>query len=176
MLRRNTVILSLSMTAVGIILVAVSMFGLSAFAFVNPVLASSSPQNVGGNVLINSVCTISLTNTLIQFGGSAGVAPGTISTVNSVIDTNGGNIGSYIWAYAGNWVYASNTFGGTNTLWGATSSPLNPTNAVSSNTAIALPAPTLGNPTSNTIYFAVNVPVGTPAGTFQQSITITNTC
>lgn len=185
MLRRNTVMLSLSMTAVGIILVVVSLLSsLTGFAFVNPVSAATSNGLVTGNVIVNSACTISLTNTILQFGGSSGVPPGTTSSpANQVTDTNGGNANSYIWTDAGNWIGPQTTNNGnflySNTLWGATNSPVTAEvyNNTSTNTAIFLPAPTLGSAgTVNNIYFKVSVPIGTAAGTFLQQIVITNTC
>ena len=143
-------------------------------------LASQSASSVTGNVVVNSACTISLSNTLLSFGGSAGVAPGTLSAANVVLDTNDGNAPSWIWSAAGNWIGPQTSDTGnfleSNTVYGATSNPITPEASASANTVIFLPAPTLDSPTSNSIYFAVNVPVGTAAGVFLQTITITNIC
>lgn len=145
-----------------------------------PAFASQSASSVTGNVVVNSACTISISNTLLSFGGSAGVAPGTLSTANVVFDTNDGNAQSWIWSNAGNWIGPQTADNGnffvSNTLYGATSTPTISESLTSANTGIFLPAPSINQPTTNSIYFAVNVPVGTAAGVFLQTITITNIC
>jgi len=170
--------LSISVSAAAVAITIISLLsGLFGVAY-----AATSVGTVGGNVVVSAVCTISLTNTIIAFGGSSGVAPGTASSANQVLDTNDGNTQAWVWAYGGNWIGPSPQDNGnffvTNTLYGefGSSTPANALTLTSANTAIFLPAPSINAPTSNGIYFSVNVPVGVAAGTFQQAITITNTC
>jgi len=159
-----------------------SLWGANTFTANIIVTDTASTQNTVTNTLQYtaevSLCTISLSNTLIAFGGGSGIGSGTSSgIVNSILDTNGGNINAALWTYGGNWIGPQPTDNGNffvaNTLWSSTfnglGTPLQlPTGA---NTAIILPATS-----SNSIYFGVNVPTGASTGTFSQTITITNIC
>lgn len=178
MVSRNKVILSLSTAAIGVALVIISLFsGLVGTAYATP-----SAGTVGGNVLVTSVCTISLSNTVIAFGGAGGVPPGTSSSANQILDTNDGNTQAWVWTAGGNWIGPQTADNGnfyvTNTLYGLSglATPATPLTLTTANTQIFLPIPTLNSPTSNAIFYSVSVPVGAAAGTFQQAITVTNTC
>ena len=159
------------MAALASILSLVFFGSVSAFA--------SSSSNVAANVVVTSVCYTSPTPNSISFGT---MSPNTNAPTNVLVTDQdiGGNIASYLFVSGSTWSSGSNTFGISNTTWDASSqSSYTGTHlsATASNTAILIPAPTIGTPTtSNSIYFGLAVPTATPPGTYTQTITIENSC
>ena len=119
-----------------------------------------------------NACQISLSANAISFGN---ISPGAYWPTNVLVtDTNSGSANAYMGVYGSNWVLGSNSFGVSNTLW----SPIQqssytgtPLSATAANTAILVPAGS-----SNGIYFGLQVPTGTPAGSYPQTIVIENNC
>ncbi len=142
-------------------------------------LAYASNQvapNVIATATVPSSCAISLSPT----GGFtfASQAPGTntVTTPNSIVDTNGGNVGTFAWIYGSNWVGGASSFGVRNTTWsGASTTGYGSANALTTTTANTGLVVASGGGTA-TIYFGVGVPVGQAANTYTQNIVITNVC
>jgi hypothetical protein len=155
---------------------------------------SSSPSTVSASANIANTCFISLSNTAINFG--SGLVPGAgANTANAVTDNDiNGNVAANILVAGGIaqgavppftaadsiWQSGANSFGITNTVEdGATHASIvgnDVTNALV-DTAIQITAPTQGTPSqSKTIYFGLNIPGGTPAGTYTTNIIIENLC
>ncbi|MGC9190630.1 MAG: hypothetical protein ACP5FR_01825, partial [Candidatus Micrarchaeia archaeon] len=88
--------------------------------------------------------------------------------------SNTGNTTAYMFVYGGNWI-GPVQFGVSNTTWSAIANTpyLSATRLSSSptNTLILVP---YGS--SNSIYFGLGVPGGTPSGAYSQAITIENSC
>ena len=120
-----------------------------------------------------NVCNINLSPNTINFGT---LKPATsISTVNSIVDSNSGNAKAYLFIYGTKWSSANYNFGVSNTSWSAASNtPFSLAGKLLStafNTSIAVPPAG-----SNTIYLGVSVPSGQPSGSYTQTITIENSC
>ncbi len=132
------------------------------------------PKTLFGGVLpIQSTCTISLNVSSIDFGS---VGPGlSVSTLQGVKDTNTGNGNAYIFVYGGNWISGLLGFGVSNTSWSASSNTAYPVaNKLSGspvNTILSVPASG-----SNEIYFGLNIPPAQQAATYNQVITVENSC
>ncbi|MEM3791327.1 MAG: hypothetical protein QXL16_01185, partial [Candidatus Micrarchaeaceae archaeon] len=117
-------------------------------------------------------CTISLSSNTIEFGSMnpSSIAP----TTKSIIDDNTGNTKAYMFVYGYNWT-GPLSFGVSNTTWSAVANTLfssakRLTNTPT-NTSILVPAGS-----SNTIYFGLGIPGGTPPGSYSQNIVIENSC
>ena len=136
--------------------------------------ATSTNENVNANVVVPSTCYLGVTPNTISFGS---VPPGSSYPTNVLVtasDTNG-NVNSYLFVSGGNWI-ATSHFGVTNTSWDPTSQTTYAGTAlttVPTNTLIPL---SFGPSTSNDIYFGLNVPGGTAAGTYTQTITMYASC
>ncbi|MCL4375521.1 hypothetical protein M1394_01855 [Candidatus Marsarchaeota archaeon] len=130
---------------------------------------------ITANVVVSGVCEESFSPTNVVFG--AILPNGNHSTNIIVTSTNNGNEGAYIFISGGNWIDTSNaliSFGSTNTLWNAIAQTSYNGIGVSltpSNTQILVPAGSSAN-----IYFGLAIPGGQYAGTYNQLITIDNTC
>lgn len=149
--------------------------------YMNGLIIRSYPPNgimpylIQGNafpVSSPSTCTISLNQNSINFGP---VNPSSsINTINSILDTNTGNTGAYMYVFGGNWI-GPIQFGVSNTIWAATNnvpfSTASKLTSTLSNTLISIPSTG-----SNSIYFGLRVPGGTSSGTYQQTITFENSC
>ena len=142
----------------------------------------STSNAITAKVTVEGTCYISLSPNTISFGSV--VASANVPTNVLVTDTDsGGNVAASLFVAGTNWFLNGNTlatsFGVSNTLWDPTSqttyvgTPL--TNSLVT-TGITIPAPTSTTPTSNSIYFGLGIPGGTPAGTYEQTITIENSC
>lgn len=148
------------------------LFGLGFISF----LSANLSTNVVGNVQVPSSCQQSLSNTAINFGSVP--ASTSTSTSNLVVDTNGGNLNSWLWVYGANWVSTTNSainFFVANTDWNPTSLGSFAGNALtltSANSLILIPS---GGSTNN-IFYGVNVPSGQTANTYNQNIVMLNTC
>ncbi len=133
------------------------------------------PSNFFGSVYsaITPACLISLSPSAVNFGL---INPGTSSlTNNQIVDTNSGSASAYMYVYGGNWISSPSSFGVSNTSWSpssgityAAASKLGPTAA---NTLISV-----ASSSSNSIYFGLNIPAAQSAGTYNQIITIENSC
>jgi len=137
------------------------------------VFADTSSNSISASVVVNTVCTTELSNTLITFPS---LQPGGYAnTANVVTITNSGNKAANTLVEGTDWTYSSYDFDVSNTLWSATSG---------GNIGTQLtPAPTLTDTaivvnagSSNQIYFGVNVPVGQAPGTYSSTITIELSC
>ena len=148
---------------------------------------SSTANAITAEVSVQGTCYISLSPNSISLGpivASANVPTNVVVTDND----NGGNVAASLLVAGTNWYLNGNTlstsFGVSNTLWDASSQStyngIALTNSISSSNAITniiIPAPTPTNTiTSNSIYFGLGVPGGTPAGSYEQTITIENSC
>ena len=164
---------------------AVMMTFILAFAFygINLAGASSSPSNVVASLSVSSSCVISApSNTAINFGSLNPTQ--SYSATNAVTFTdNGGNAPANILVAGSNMISGSNNFYVANTLWSATSGGSTTALALYTglasliDTLIQIPAPTRANPaTTNTIYFGIDIPAGTPAGVYTQNIVYGYTC
>ncbi|MGC8538064.1 MAG: hypothetical protein ACP5MZ_03750 [Candidatus Micrarchaeia archaeon] len=146
----------------------------------------NSPSTSNSVQLVANVagyCYISLAPNSISFGSV--VASSNVPTNVLVTDSdNGGNVAANVLVEGANWYLNGNiistSFGVSNTLWDASSQTTYIGTALSNtliSTPITIPAPTISNSvTSNQIYFGLAVPGGTPAGSYEQTITIENSC
>ena len=144
---------------------------------------SSTANAITAEVDVQGTCYISLSPNSISFGPI--VASANVPTNVLVTDSdNGGNVAASLLVEGANWYLNGNTaltnFGVSNTLWDANSLSTYTGTALSNTlatTSITIPAPTPTNTiTSNSIYFGLGVPGGTPAGSYEQTITIENSC
>jgi hypothetical protein len=148
--------------------------------------AFQNPADIGGNVQVLGTCSPTVNNALITF---APVSPSYASTVNDpttngVLITDGGNTGSNVLVDGGNWVTGSLSFWGTNTVWNGASNGNGATgNQVVNQIVLGLGSHTTGDTqialaaggTVN-LYFGVNVPADTAAGTYVQNLNIITNC
>ncbi|MEM0154971.1 MAG: hypothetical protein QW814_04020, partial [Methanothrix sp.] len=140
-----------------------------------------TPSTYSGNIIAGNtttikftppVCTISLSANVISFGS---LYPETIYPDNIIItDTNNGDAVANVLLSGTNWTGVSANFGVSNTSW--SQSPLSTlgTNFLSKgskSTGISI-----GPSSYNSIYFGLSVPGAIPAGTYTQTITISNSC
>ncbi|MGC8622419.1 MAG: hypothetical protein ACP5SJ_00880 [Candidatus Micrarchaeia archaeon] len=144
----------------------------------------SAPYNsfVTAKVDVLPTCYISLSTNAISFGS---LVPTSNTPTNNVVtdsDPNG-NVQASILVSGSTWnsiATPSIGFGTSNTLWSASSQTSYTGNALTStvtSTGITIAAPnTIDTTTNSPIYFGLAVPAGTPAGTYQQTITIENSC
>ncbi len=136
--------------------------------------ANSPNQNVNANVVVPSTCYLAVTPVTISFGS---LPPGSNYATNVLVTGSDvdGNANSYLYVSGGNWI-ATSHFGVSNTTWNPTSMVSYAGNSLSTtptNTLIQIP---FGAGTSNVIYFGLNVPGATPAGTYTQTITLYASC
>jgi hypothetical protein len=141
--------------------------------------------NVVVTANVQQVCYITLSTNSINFG-QIPAAGNTGYTANGIVDYDqGGNVAANILVEGTNWNEVSpvtgNSFGVSNTVWGTSNtvaySAGTPLGNTLADTNIQIPAPTQTTPTtSNNIYFGLGIPGGTPAGVYQQTITIENSC
>jgi hypothetical protein len=161
----------------------IMQIGLTAFTLliliysqVGSVFATSSTSNVLANVVVSSVCEISLAPNAITFGN---VAPGTFHPTNVLVtDSNNGNANANSIDIEGtNWILTSSVgFGVSNTTYNMVSSSSAITGVQLSNTLTPVTGSVVPAGGSNTIYFGVNVPVAQAAGTYTQNIILENSC
>lgn len=142
-------------------------------------ISTSNSVTITANVV--GTCYISLSPNSIDFGTLSPDA--NVPTNFGVNDIdNGGNVAASLLVYGGNWIGPTPaTFGVSNTTWDATSgtsfSTASHLTGTPVTTGISIPAPTTSNTaTSNSIYFGLGIPPATTAGTYQQTITIENSC
>ncbi|MCL5404306.1 MAG: hypothetical protein M1125_00480 [Candidatus Marsarchaeota archaeon] len=143
---------------------------------------SSTANAITAKVNVQGTCYISLSPNTISFGS----IPASANVPTNVLVTDsdtGGNVASKLLVEGNNWAQTTNdlvTFGVSNTLWNPTSLTVYSGNALSNtlfDTGIIIPAPSAAQTTtSNSIYFGLGIPGGTPAGTYEQTITIENSC
>ena len=138
--------------------------------------AMTSSATVTATMVVASICTVSLSNTAVNFGTVeiSGNAP----TANDIADTNEGNIAANILLDGTNWVYSSNSFFSANTIWDFSSH----SGGVSGNTLGLAP----GNIVDTSyvldisqkadLFFGTQVPNQQAVGTYSQTITIENKC
>ena len=142
----------------------------------------STANAITAMVDVQGTCYITLSTNTISFGSI--VSSANVPTNVLVTDTdNGGNAASTLLVGGNDWTQTASphtTFGVSNTLWDATSQGSYAGTALSNSlvtTGISIAAPnTVTTTTSNSIYFGLNIPGGTPAGTYSQDITIENSC
>ncbi len=119
-------------------------------------------------------CTISITPTNSLAFGTLNGGKSTNTDV-AVTDNNLGATNTYAWVSGGNWLLGGSFgFGVSNTMWDTASQITftgTPLTLTATNTNI--PVASSG---SNSIYFGVQVPSTTSAGTYNQLITVTNVC
>jgi hypothetical protein len=137
-----------------------------------------SPQTVSNTLTYQTAaCTTSLSALLVDFGS---ISPkSSVATNNAIIDTNGGSTNAYLWVFSGNWLLTSNGangFGVSNTSWAASSGVsyalANKLGVTAVNTGLLVPS----SSGSNTVYFGLNIPAAATAATYNQIITIENSC
>ncbi|MCL4404702.1 hypothetical protein M1583_01795, partial [Candidatus Marsarchaeota archaeon] len=144
---------------------------------------STTYNAITADVQVGSVCYISLSPTSISFGSV--VANSNVPTNVLVTDTDtGGNAAATLLVNGTNWFLNGNSlatsFGVSNTLWDSGTQTIYTGNALSNtlvSTGITIAAPSSTTPsTSNSIYFGLGIPGGTPAGVYEQTITLENSC
>jgi hypothetical protein len=144
---------------------------------------SSTPvsANAVASVTVGSTCFISLSPNTINFGNI--YASANVPTNMLITDSdNGGNVEANVLVEGTSWNGSSVSFGVSNTLYSPSTQSAYVGNALTSTLTlttplITVPAPTQSVPTSsNSIYFGLGVPPGTPAGSYTQTITIENSC
>ncbi|MGC8652081.1 MAG: hypothetical protein ACP5UH_02415 [Candidatus Micrarchaeia archaeon] len=142
----------------------------------------TTSNTVTAKVTVSGACYVSLSPSLINFGPV--YASANVPTNVLVTDSDPeGDVAASLLVAGTNWALTSNsqvTFGVSNTLWNPSSLTTYSGNALTntlSPTGITIAAPTQSSATTNSpIYFGLAVPGGTPAGTYQQTITIENSC
>ncbi|MEM0154970.1 MAG: hypothetical protein QW814_04015 [Methanothrix sp.] len=142
--------------------------------------ATGSNTVITANVAVESVCYISLSPNAISFGSLYPTATHADNVLVTDSDPNG-NVAANVLVSGGNWINGTQSFGVSNTTWSATSSntflTTNPLTTTPTITGISIAAPTISaNTPSNSIYFGLSVPGAIPAGTYTQTITISNAC
>ena len=161
-----SLVLSVSITAI------IAALGMAAFG-----LVFASSGTVSASASVSNSVYVSAAPSSNTFGN---VYPGSTYDTNVLfVDTdNGGNIESNIMISGAGWTFGSNSIGVSNTLWsGASQSSYTGTalTGTLSDTSIEVLQPTISAPSqSNSIYFGVNIPGGTPAGSYSQTLTFEN--
>ena len=121
----------------------------------------------------STTCTFTISNTAINFGSLT--SGGTTTTRNAVLITNTGATTSTISLYGTSWSYLSNSFLVYNTVWdwayGTAYSTANVLQSSSTSSGVSL----AGLGTKN-IYFGIGIPSVEKSNTYQQTISITNSC
>jgi hypothetical protein len=123
----------------------------------------------------SSTCQISLSNSLIGFGGINPLSYA--ATANLVVDTNSGGVSANILVDGSNWISGANNFYVANGLWNPTSAGSGVGNALKldpsglTDTGIVVPASG-----SNDIYFGLRIPGAQPPGTYSANIVLENKC
>ncbi len=160
--------------------VSILVLGGAVMLEIEGIAFATSSATVTANVVVESVCYISLSPNAISFGSLYPTATQADNVPVTDYDPNG-NAAANVLVYGGNWISGSNSFGVSNTTWSATLSNVflttNPLTTTPTVTGITIATPTLtANDPSNTIYFGLSVPGAIPAGTYTQIITIENSC
>ncbi|MGC8729869.1 MAG: hypothetical protein ACP5RP_00575 [Candidatus Micrarchaeia archaeon] len=159
-------------------IVVVGAFAIIKLGLIQPAYASST-NSITASVTVLGTCYISTSPNSINFGN---LATGANTPTNSLVTVSdpGGNAAANVLVEGTNWASGSNSFGVSNTTWSATAQTTYSGTALSNtltNTGIVVPAPTPSTTTtSNSIYFGVQIPTATVAGTYTQTITIENSC
>jgi PGF-pre-PGF domain-containing protein len=137
---------------------------------------SVNSVNSGVITIEQANCAISLSTNSINFGALN--SSSSIATTNVITDSNSGSVNANILVYGGNWLVEStgaNGFGVSNTSYSSTYnvaySNANKLSSTATDTLIVVPASG-----SNTIYFGLRIPSGTPPMPYTQTITIENSC
>jgi PGF-pre-PGF domain-containing protein len=158
------------------------------YSYTIPSVSGYTPTPASGTVIANGVvnivftsssptCTIDVSDTAINFGS---ISPGSsVNADNAVTDTNTGTATAYMSVSGGSWsvvgaaptYYVSNTFYGNTLVSGITPSVGFPLSTSVTNTLLSVPGSG-----SNTIFFGTKVPALQKAGTYNQIITVENTC
>ncbi len=160
------------------ILLGIALSAIIAIA-VGPGLGFATYQSsnvVNANVNVGNVIYISVSPSSNTFGP---VYPNTVysATVGFTDADNGGNLAANIFVNGSDWYLSSNTFGVGNTIWSATSGSTTGTTLTNTltNTGIIIPQPNINTPSqSNSIYFGVTIPAGTPPGLWTQNVIFEN--
>ncbi|MEM0202254.1 MAG: hypothetical protein QXR73_03695, partial [Candidatus Micrarchaeaceae archaeon] len=133
---------------------------------------------ITAKVEVQGTCYISLSTNAINFGSIVPTA--NVPTNKIVTDSDSlGNVAASLLVGGTNWTLTSNalvTFGVSNTIWSNTIQTTYAGTALTGNlvtTGISIPP---DSSTGNSIYFGLQIPGGTPAGTYVQTITIENGC
>ena len=151
----------------------------------NVVITDSATTAVTSNIALSNLLTVAgsacftgIDNSVINFGS---ISPSiSMATDNAVLDTNlAGTANSYMYVLGGNWIITSsqlNGFGISNTSWstsyGVSYSSANQLSVAAANTGLYVAS----GGGSNTIYFGLNIPPGAAATSYNQIITIENSC
>ncbi len=123
----------------------------------------------------SSTCQISLSNSLIGFGGINPLSYA--ATANLVVDTNSGGVSANILVDGSNWISGANNFYVANGLWNPTSAGAGVGNALKldpsglTDTGIVVPAAGTGK-----IYFGLGIPGAQPPGGYNANIVLENKC
>lgn len=182
----------------GVLVIATMAFLLGAVLDLGTLVSfgGTLTSNVIANVVVQSTCYISISNSLITF--TLGPTQNTITLPNVITDTDsGGNAAATILISGGtgnalnaqtgtgNWIGTTsgdaNTIYITNTVYGtSTGTAYGAGTAVTSiltSTGQTIPAPTQGSPTqSTTLYFGMAVPAAQHADTYTTNIVLENSC
>lgn len=161
--------------------IAATVFGVLFALQLGVNLAFASNNQIAPNEILTEVvastCQISLSPSAFTFANV--VASGnTVTTPNSVLDTNNGNAQTYLWVYGSNWIGPNGilpTFGVGSTVFSSAASTgygsATALTLISQNTAILDAAASSAN-----VFFGLGIPTGQAANTYTQNIIITNVC
>ena len=182
----------------GVLTVATLVFFLGAMVGLGSLVSfgGAATTNVVANVIVSSVCYISLSNSVVLW--TLGPSQNSITTSNAITDTDqGGNAPANILISGGtgnalnaqtgtgNWIGTTagdtNTIAISNTVYSNAGATLyGAGTAVTSSLALTgytIAAPTQGSPTqATTIYLGMAVPPGQHADTYTTNIVIENSC
>ncbi len=177
-IRDNGKFINLATTLGSMLIVLALTFALLSIANIKVASANSTSSNVVANVVVQTYCQISGSNTFIVFPGEP---PGTgVATANLVLANTVGNAASNILVSGGIWILnTGNTIPVANVLWNPTTSGSPVGNGLTTNpvnTFIALPI-TAGSASYNNIFFGLNaVPGGSAPGLYTNTIVLQNSC
>lgn len=141
--------------------------------------ASTSSNTLTANVNVGNVVYVSIAPSSNTYASNE-VYPGSSYDTNVLFtDTdNGGNLAANVFVAGNGFSYLSNSIGVSNTMWSsATQGTFAGTTLTGSlaDTGIVVPQPTLASPSqSNSIYFGISIPGGTPPGYYTQTLTFSN--
>ena len=147
-----------------------------------PFATATSSNTLNANVAVGSACFTLATPSVIVFGNTLPTSSNQLYYTNVLVTDNdiGGNIGSWLFVEGSTWSSASNTLLAGETVWNPTpqgSYMGNQLTASFANTAMYIAAPSLATPTTGgNVFFGMNVPAGTPAGNYVQTITFNDFC
>ena len=151
----------------------VAIFSIIGVFTVGIAQADLTTDDVIANVTVEEACLISLDTNAITFGS---MAPGEQHDTDVAVEiSNLGNIEANVTILGTAWDDGNgNDFAVGQTLWNTTTQEEYAGTALTGAPVLAIEDLAFGTPES--LYFGLAVPAGTPAGTYEQTITFTLVC